>query len=94
MNLRYLQIFLKELAGSCEARAYPTCYLDETTDVTKCSQLLICVRKQRLIQRRIPFCKPPAARTDALVVFNVVRDFLIVNYQCAAWRMNLMTFLC
>jgi hypothetical protein len=43
-NLRYFQIFLKESTGRCEAHAYPTWYLDETTAATQCSQLLICVQ--------------------------------------------------
>ena len=31
--------------------------------------------------------------TETVDVFNVVQYFLFVNYQYAAWRKNLVTFL-
>ena len=53
--------------------------LDESTDVSLCSQLLIFVRyvKEKKVVEEFLFCEPLKTTTKAVDVFNIVKEFFL-----------------
>ena len=53
--------------------------LDESTDVSFCSQLLVFVRyvKEKEVVEEFLFCEPLTTTTKAIDVFNIVKDFFL-----------------
>ena len=53
--------------------------LDESTDVSSCSQLLVFVRyvKEKEVVEEFLFCTPLKTTTKAVDVFNIVKEFFL-----------------
>ena len=57
--------------------------LDESTDVSLCSQLLVFVRyvKEKKVVEEFLWCEPLKTTTKAVDVFNIVKEFFL-NHEC------------
>ena len=53
--------------------------LDESTDVSLCSQLLVFVRymKEKEVVKEFLFCEPLTTTTKAVDVYNIVKEFFL-----------------